>query len=355
MKRKSIFERLIALSIMAKVVSFALIALALAVIIFAATSMGTKKERDKLRETYVSLGSSVHDSKYDFEKKIYFLSTLDGETLEEIRIVSPDGTIMTGDEHKEEITQDNTVSDSVTGGSAIKLSADAAAVEEKLRQAGYVKASAMAYAYEILNPTLGTNAAIGLMANICNEGNFGIVEYSFSSSASTSHYYHNHSFRLPSGGSKVATRADLDYLKNESWDTTSKHQIGTNKDGSPRYCSPGSCGLGCIQWSYNRRLGLVEEYYKALGSGDTVTEEIMKTAECNFMFTELAVGGNYYTNVSKVITSGTCEEWAEAFCDYYELPGGWCGKGKKMTGVGTACQKRKESATQIAQVLQELM
>ena len=85
MKRKSIFERLIALSIMAKVVSFALIALALAVIIFAATSMGTKKERDKLRETYVNLGSSIHDSKYDFEKKIYFLSTLDGETLEEIR------------------------------------------------------------------------------------------------------------------------------------------------------------------------------------------------------------------------------------------------------------------------------
>ena len=65
----------------------------------------------------------------------------------------------------------------------------------------------MAIAYELVNPTLGTDAAIGLMANIVAEGDCGVVEYEFSRE-------HDHGFSLPSGESKITTYSDLNYLEN---------------------------------------------------------------------------------------------------------------------------------------------
>ena len=76
------------------------------------------------------------------------------------------------------------------------------------------------------------------MANLVAEGNYGIVEYSFSKS-------HNFGFYLPSGGVKCKTIADINYVKN--W-TTSNEGSGNSK------LKKGSCGFGSVQWSFERRV-----------------------------------------------------------------------------------------------------
>lgn len=302
---------------------------------------------DKLVYQYTHLtDTSVVDSKAQFDKKLFYLKVNEDGSTSVVLGFSSD----IAQEEMEQIVEESGGAGS--SGRRLELSADSEAVKQALSVEYPQKAEAMAIAYELVNPTLGTDAAIGLMANIVHEGNYGVVEYSFSTDSG--HYYKDHSFRLPSGGSIVSTKADLDYLKAQSWNLTAQHVLGYDDNGDPRYCKPESCGLGCVQWSFGRRLALIDKYYEVLGDNNTITDEMKQTAECLHMSVELTPGSTYYNTVSSHVTNGTVEEWAEAFCDYYVKPSGWCGSGNQMSNSGSACQARRAEATKIADILEGL-
>ena len=74
------------------------------------------------------------------------------------------------------------------------------------------KADSLSLAYyTLLNNGYSMECAIGLMANLFAEGNYGIVEYSFSKN-------HSYGFNLPSGGFKCKTIRDIIYVRD--WTTS---------------------------------------------------------------------------------------------------------------------------------------
>lgn len=207
------------------------------------------------------------------------------------------------------------------------LSASAEEVRNILANSEFAaKADAMALAYDKLK-SLGYSdpACIGLMANIASEGNYRVVEYKFSR-------YHNAGFYLPSNSSdcKISTLADLNYCKNFDSNT--------------------SIGVGTVQWSFGRRVGMCTAALKYITSDATCTDENWAKAEADFMVEELTIGSSYYNAVSKAANGSTdAKVWAEAFCDKYELPGG-CDR--NMSSTGTACITRRANADRIAQLFQ---
>ena len=214
------------------------------------------------------------------------------------------------------------------------LSSDAEIIYNKLVGNYPEKAKAMAQAYSKVAPILGTNAAIGLMANIVSEGNYRVVEYAFSSN-------HAYGFTLPSGGSTIESVADLDYLL--AWDSVSR-------DGNPK---KGSCGVGSVQWSFDRRIGICNVAKTYMTTDGDCNDINWGIAEAEWMATELAPGSSYYNSVSRAMSSlsDNPEDWAEAMCDYYIRPSGCCGSSSKMTTTGSACQTRRQAATTIASIL----
>lgn len=287
---------------------------------------------DDLVKIYVSLTAKVNDSTINFDKRLSFVST------------DSDGTVNIEFGWKNEYTKSTgevasawaennpgeTNPSLSESGSSVQLSADAETIKQALINGGYseVKATGMATAYDIINPTLGTNAAIGLMANIAEEGDFGVVEESYSRSAS--------SIFPGSAYHRTCVSVDgLDWLENKG-------------DGV-------SCGFGCVQWSYGRRMALVS-VYRSIISGSSISDSERATAEAMFMGQELSPGSSYYNSVSRHVTNDTAEEWAEAFNDYYEISGGSCyGEGHpKMSGGGSSCVRRRRNATNIASILSGL-
>lgn len=234
-----------------------------------------------------------------------------------------------------------------------ELDVDAEKVKQILLNSQFApKAESLARAYSAVKPLYGSNAAIGLMANIWNEGNAGVVEYSFSKYGYT-HAGATHGFKLPSGGTSIQSIADLHYLKDQNWDTTTKHITGYDNEGKPKYCSPASCGLGSVQWSFDRRIALVNIYLGLCHTDEDVKNKtILQIGEVQLITNELTQKSYGATVSSKANASGgTVQAWAEAFCDYYELPAGWCGKDNRMTGTGSACKTRMGTATEMYNLL----
>lgn len=206
-----------------------------------------------------------------------------------------------------------------------------AQVRTALNNMGY-KGDALALVLDTVKDTMGVNAAIGLMANVQAEGNYDVVEYSFSKSG-------RGGFKLPSGGTQMKTIADIKYCRD--W------RIDNAKNESGNYL--GSCGVGCVQWSFGRRRTFLDICLDIMKKDSDVTTANWEIATVRMLTTELAVGTDYNTKVTNAANNagGAPEAWAEAFCDYYEMPGGWCGASNRMTGAGSACQTRKRYATEI--------
>lgn len=285
----------------------------------------------QLVDTYQSLSARPNDSKAGFDKRLFFITVNDEGVV----------TVTVGYRTEQEkemaeaaVNEAAGTTSTTLNGISMELSADESAVKDALILNGYDrnKATAMAKAYGIINPVLGTNAAIGLMANIACEGSLGVVEYSFSSN-------HVYGFRLPSGGSIMTTIEDINYVRN--WDSTTD-------SGNPM---KGSCGVGSVQWSFDRRVAFLDVALSIMRTDADVTSDNWILAEVIFMSKELTPGSGYYTAVSSHVGENTVENWAEAFCDYYEKPHGWCGKNNRMTGRGSQCIARRAEATKIAGIL----
>ena len=161
------------------------------------------------------------------------------------------------------------------------------------------------------------------MANLFEEGNYGIVEYSFSKN-------HSYGFNLPSGGYKCKTIRDIIYVRD--WTTS---DVGSSK------LKKGSCGFGSVQWSYGRRVNFANVCLSIMKVDSDVKDDNWAIAESTFITQELK--DTYYNLISKAAmkAGGSVEDWAEAFTDKYERPQNAC---LKMTNSGIACQKRRKIA-----------
>ena len=198
------------------------------------------------------------------------------------------------------------------------------------------KADSLAVAYYTLKENGYSNeCAIGLMANLFAEGNYGIVEYSFSKK-------HSFGFYLPSGGVKCKTIADINYVKN--W-TTSNEGSGNSK------LKKGSCGFGSVQWSFGRRVNFANICLSIMKVDSDVHDGNWSIAEATFITQELK--GGYYNSVQKAAlgADGSVEDWAEAFADKYEIPSG---ADRNMSGTGIACRTRRKYAREIYDYLNNL-
>ena len=197
------------------------------------------------------------------------------------------------------------------------------------------KADSLALAFYVIRDCkYSVKCAIGLMANLVAEGNYGIVEYAFSKS-------HGYGFSLPSGGFKCKTIKDIEYVRD--W-TTSDAGTGNNK------LKKGSCGFGSVQWSYDRRVNFAKICLSIMKKDSDVNDANWAIAESTFMTQELK--GGYYSKIEKAaINAGdTVEAWAEAFADKYEKPDG---ADLKMNATGNACKIRRKYATEIYQYLKD--
>lgn len=170
-------------------------------------------------------------------------------------------------------------------------------VYQKLLNSDYKgKAMALAMAYTQLEPLYGENFAFGVMGNIFAEGDFGVVEYTFSQK-------HPYGFSLPSGGTSVTSEADIDYLI--AWDSTTD-------SGSPK---KGSCGLGIIQWSWGRRVAVATKYKSIVTDYSDVNQ--FAAAEISFMADEFA---GEYKNVADECSGQSAYDCARYVCLDYEKP-----------------------------------
>lgn len=311
------------------------IVLVLLIAFIAYTLYSADYQLNQILKQYQSLSARQLDSRSGFNKRLFYI-TIDNNGNTTV-------TVGYKSEVEEEIAKselDNALGDDEDyggGGHTVTLNSDATAVRNALLSSPEFsdKADSLALTYQLVMDSFGNlNAAIGLMANVANEGNYGVVEHSFSKE-------HKHGFRLPSGGVTIKTKEDIQYLLN--WDST------TNTGTKPY---KGSCGVGSVQWSYGRRIAFLNVVMGMVKSGSTIDKNMWMQAESTYMLQELVPGGSYYTTVSKNVGSNTVEDWAEAFCDYYERPGGCCPKGHKMSHSGSACVTRRATAGKLATLLE---
>ena len=191
------------------------------------------------------------------------------------------------------------------------------------------KAKPLALAFHlILDNKYSIECAIGLMANLVAEGNYGIVEYSFSKN-------HSYNFYLPSGGVKCKTIKDIEYVRD--WPIT-------NIKTSNSKLKSGSCGFGSVQWSFGRRVNFAKMCLSIMKNDSDVNDENWAIAEATFITQELK--NEYYSKVEKAAlkAGGSVADWAEAFTDKYELPSG---SDRDMSGTGSACIERRKIAGEI--------
>ena len=197
------------------------------------------------------------------------------------------------------------------------------------------KADSLAVAfYVIMDCGYSVECAIGLMANLVAEGNYGIVEYSFSKS-------HGYNFYLPSGGYKCKTIKDIEYVRD--WPIT-------NDNSSKSKLQRGSCGFGSVQWSFGRRVNFANVCLQIMKNDSDVNDKNWAIAEATFITQELK--NSYYNAVEKAAKNagGSVADWAEAFTDKYEKPSG---ADYNMSGTGSACKTRRNYAIQIYNYLKE--
>lgn len=190
------------------------------------------------------------------------------------------------------------------------------------------KAEILSETYAAVLPIFGLNGTIGLMANVVEEGDLGVIERSFANKDSNLQ------------PNPVKYKKQIEYLKNKG-------------DGI-------SLGLGFVQWSRGRRVALCDIYLRNLGDNDDVSKEVMFKSEMEMLANELSKGTSYNTSIVQAANSksNTVEAWAEAFSDYYFISKQSCyfatsppSSSNKMKTMGDACKRRCANASELASML----
>ena len=178
------------------------------------------------------------------------------------------------------------------------------------------KAPAMAAAYEAAAPLYGKEFAIGLMANIVAEGNYGQIEYKNSQG-----YW---------------SKASSDVLAIAGKIVSSESMVDTLLNGIPDGTK--GIGVGSIQWSGGRRVMLLNEY-KA--NAKAYTNDELGVIEVNYMMKELAGG---YQTVVQACSGKGASECASIICKNYEKPA------HKNSEAVTRANTASDLATKLANI-----
>jgi len=175
---------------------------------------------------------------------------------------------------------------------------------------------------------------VGVLANICSEGDFGKFEY-YNSNTPQSYI--------------LAIPSTYGYTKNYS----GKHiydsgiNFTTVEKMINERVATGTAnifGLGCVQWTANERVReLVKLYRKKIGSSrTTITLDETAAAECELIVGELTntikTNMNYLDDVyMKWVNSGTKTPYnaAKIFCITFEAPGGATTKAVERGNLAT--------------------
>ena len=175
--------------------------------------------------------------------------------------------------------------------------------------------------------------AIGLYANIRCEGERGIVESAFS-------LKHSYDFFLPSGGNEIKTLEDIDYLL--KWTTESSSDGTLNK---------GSCGVSLLQWSFGRRINWLNILRERVSPRTEVEYGDLVYADTQMILMELNPNGEYYQTIMNYIKEdSTCEDYAEAICDFYIRPRG---ADLDFSNTNISCWTRRMEASSLNAYLKE--
>lgn len=188
------------------------------------------------------------------------------------------------------------------------------------------KANVLSVIYAVMEPKFGENFAIGLMANILAEGNPGVIE-----GIDYGSYFKNNPSsrsRVLSCGCKKSGKTTIDYwadsrvpcAAHELAGTTisSKSMVDTMAQIPPQV---GGIGIGMVQWSGDRRNGLLSHYNSVCT--DYSYSDII-AAEVTMCLKEFEGGdGGYihsYAGVPASCSGKSAAECAAIICKEYEKP-----------------------------------
>ena len=149
----------------------------------------------------------------------------------------------------------------------------------------------------------------GFLANAVDEtgGRLGAVEWQFS-------WEKSYGFELPSGGTSLKTKEDIEYLKN--WTTSDAGTL----DGLPR---KGSAGVGAVQWSFERRVTYCEILEGIISDEENITEEELRQADAQMFLYELRTNESFLKNIKSYLPANpTVSDYAAAICWCYVGNGG---------------------------------
>lgn len=187
------------------------------------------------------------------------------------------------------------------------------------------KALALASVYAALEPEYGKNFAIGMMANIFAEGNFGVIEGIWTSDHKTDTKTtqltcscHNGKWSYPywskvSADVHAVCEADGVGVTKVNADRV-QYLLDNIPDGTS------GIGVGIVGWSGGRRVGILKTYQ---ASCTTYSQDELAIAEVLFMKKELqkSYSNGYYYNLVVVPCNGkSASECADIICKNYEAP-----------------------------------
>lgn len=205
------------------------------------------------------------------------------------------------------------------------------------------KALALASVYATLEPDYGRNFAIGMMANVNAEGNFGMIEGIWTSTVETktkktvlncschkglyANYYWGdvsgdvHDVCTEDGNGKTYVNASrVDYL------------LANIPEGVQ------GIGIGTVQWSGSRRIGILNTFKNSCKS---YSQDELAVAEVLFMKTEFEGGYKYVVDAAKGKSAQDC---ARVICKKYEMP----------SGVDIAAETRAAYAAELESLLKDV-
>lgn len=203
------------------------------------------------------------------------------------------------------------------------------------------KALALASVYAALEPEYGRNFAIGMMANIFAEGNFGVIEGIWTSEHQTSNKTyqltcncHSGQWTYPYWGS---VGEDVHTICTEDGNGSTKVNASRTQsllDNIPSG-TPG-IGVGIVGWSGGRRVGMLQTYKS---SCITYSQDELAVAEVLFMKEELKAdysNGYYYNLVVEPCSGKSASDCAIIICEKYEAPA--AGESQKNTRAANATE-----------------
>lgn len=172
-------------------------------------------------------------------------------------------------------------------------------VQQKLMDNGLPerKARAMACVYKYMIDRYGYNAAIGSMANVANEGSFGLIQYG-----------HTMTNWNGPGQSAVSTGANPLIVRTEENIQSILEEY---------------TGVGLVQWTPLDYHATLAELYRKYKTGTELTDEELEAAEMEMYDAWISTHGNLqYMNWNADI-----RQVAHDYCYYLEQPGDKDAKG----------------------------